>query len=53
MTNSEWIDFLSEQFDISRTSSKEMLHTMMSLKKRFSQGKVCLVKDLVKAESEE
>jgi len=59
LTNSEWIDFLSEQFDISRTSAKEMLHTMMSVKKEdnfkklFNQGKVCLVKDLVKEESEE
>ena len=33
LTNSEWIDFLTEQFDISRTSAKEMLHVMMSVKK--------------------
>lgn len=33
LTNSEWIDFLSEQFDISRTSAREMLHVMMSVKK--------------------
>ena len=33
LTNSEWIDFLVEQFDVSRTSAKEMLHTMMSVKK--------------------
>ena len=33
MTNREWIDFLTEQFDISRTSAKEMLHAMMSVKK--------------------
>ena len=45
LTNPEWIDFLSEQFDISRTSAKEMLHVMMSVKKEdnfkklFSQGK--------------
>lgn len=45
LTNSEWIDFLSEQFDISRTSSKEMLHVMMSVKrednfkKQFSDRK--------------
>ena len=25
LTNHEWIDFLTEQFDISRTSAKEML----------------------------
>lgn len=33
LTNSEWIDFLAEQFDISRTSAKEMLHAMMSVKR--------------------
>lgn len=33
LTNSEWIDFLAEQFDISRTSAKEMLHGMMSVKR--------------------
>lgn len=44
LTNPEWIGFLSEQFDISRTSAKEMLHAMMSVKKednfkkQFSQG---------------
>jgi len=32
-TNSEWLDFLCEQFEISRTSAKEMLHAMMSVKK--------------------
>ena len=33
LTNKEWIDFLSEQFDISRTSAREMLHGMMQWKK--------------------
>ena len=33
LSNKEWIDFLSEQFDISRTSARDMLHTMMSVKK--------------------
>jgi hypothetical protein len=33
LTNSEWIDFLCEQFEISRTSAKEMLHVMMSVKR--------------------
>ena len=33
LTNREWIDFLTEQFNISRTSAKEMLHVMMSVKK--------------------
>lgn len=45
LTNHDWINFLTEQFDISRTSAKEMLHVMMSVKKednfkkQFSQGK--------------
>ncbi len=33
LTNSEWIDFLSKQFDISRASAKDMLHAMMSVKR--------------------
>ena len=33
LTNSEWIDFLCEQFEISRTSAKDMLHAMMSVKR--------------------
>lgn len=33
MTNKEWIDFLSKEWNISRTSAKEMLHTMMIVKK--------------------
>jgi hypothetical protein len=45
LTNSEWIDFLCEQFEISRTSAKDMLHVMMSVKrednfkKQFNQGR--------------
>lgn len=33
LTNKEWVDFLSEQFDVSRTSAKDMLHAMMSVKR--------------------
>lgn len=33
LTNREWVDFLVKQFDISRTSAKEMLHGMMQMKK--------------------
>lgn len=33
MSNKEWIDFLVSQFDVSRTSAKEMLHCMMRCKK--------------------
>ena len=32
MSNKEWIDFLSEQFDVSRTSAREMLHGLMKWK---------------------
>lgn len=45
MTNRQWVDFLSAQFDISRTSAKEMLHGMMrwkkedNFKKMFNGGK--------------
>ena len=44
LTNAEWKKFLSEQFGVSKTSAKEMLHVMMSVKKEdnfkklFSQG---------------
>ena len=44
LTNAEWVNFLSKQFNISRTSAKKMLHVMMSVKKednfkkQFSQG---------------
>ena len=59
LTNTEWKEFLSEQFGVSKTSAKEMLHVMMSVKKEdnfkklFSQGQSRLVKNLVKAESED
>ena len=33
LTNTEWKEFLSEQFGVSKTSAKEMLHVMMSVKK--------------------
>lgn len=44
LSNREWIDFLVNQFDVSRTSARDMLHVMMSVKredtfkKRFSGG---------------
>lgn len=40
MTNRQWIDFLSAQFDISRTSAKEMLHGMMQWKKEDNLKKL-------------
>ena len=45
LTNAEWKDFLSEQFGISKSSAREMLHGMMSVKKednfkkQFNQGR--------------
>lgn len=44
LTNREWKDFLSEQFDVSKTSAAEMLHGMMrwkwedNFKKQFNGG---------------
>ena len=32
-TNVQWIDFLSDKFNVSRTTAKEMLHALMILKK--------------------
>ena len=45
MSNKEWVDFLSEQFTVSRTSAKEMLRGLMkwkaedNFKKQFSGGR--------------
>lgn len=33
MTNKEWLDLLSKEFNVSRTSARDMLHAMMSIKK--------------------
>lgn len=33
MTNKEWIDLLAQQFDVSRTTARNMLHGLMKLKK--------------------
>lgn len=44
MSNKEWIDFLSEQFNVSRTSARGMLHGLIkckaedNFKKQFSGG---------------
>lgn len=32
LTNIEWIDFLSKQFNVSRNSAKKMLHVMILIK---------------------
>lgn len=33
MSNKEWIDFLSEAFDVSRTTARDMLHSLCILKR--------------------
>lgn len=34
MNNKEWVDFLTKQFDVSRSTAKDMLHAMMKIKKK-------------------
>ena len=33
MTNQEWIDLLSKEFSVSRTSARDMLHAIMNIKR--------------------
>lgn len=33
MTNREWIDLLSKEFSVSRTSARDMLHAIMNIKR--------------------
>jgi len=33
MTNKEWIDLLSKEFNVSRTSARDMLHALMTIKR--------------------
>ena len=33
MTNREWIDLLSKEFNVSRTSARDMLHALMTIKR--------------------
>jgi hypothetical protein len=33
MTNQEWIDLLSKEFSVSRTSARDMLHALMTIKR--------------------
>ena len=33
MSNQEWLDLLSKEFDVSRTSARDMLHALMNIKK--------------------
>ncbi len=36
MTNSEWKEFLAEQWGVSKACAKEMLHAMYAIKKKDS-----------------
>lgn len=44
LSNKDWIDFLSKQFSVSRTTARGMLHSLMmwkasdNFKKEFSGG---------------
>ena len=40
MTNREWIDLLSKEFSVSRTSARDMLHALMTIKRydNFKRG---------------
>lgn len=33
MRNQEWIDLLSKEFNVSRTSARDMLHALMKIKR--------------------
>lgn len=39
MTNKEWIDLLSKEFNVSRTSAREMLHALMGIKNKDNAKK--------------
>lgn len=41
MTNQEWIDLLSKEFSVSRTSARDMLHALMTIKRYDNFKRVC------------
>lgn len=41
MTNKEWTDLLSKEFHVSRTTAKNMLHVLMSIKKSINICNYC------------
>lgn len=47
MTNKEWIDLLSELFNVSHTTARDMLHILMkckikdNFKKELQKGNKC------------
>lgn len=39
LTNKEWVDLLQKKFNVSRTSAKEMLHAIMTIKRNDNFNK--------------
>lgn len=39
MTNKEWIDLFSKEFNVSRTSARDMLHQIMIIKRHDNRKK--------------
>lgn len=39
MTDKEWVDFLSHEFHVSRSSAREMLHALMVIKNKDNAKK--------------
>ena len=40
MSNNEWISLIAREFKVSRTTAKEMLHSMYAVKKLKTDSKV-------------
>lgn len=39
MINKEWIDLLTKEFNVSRTSARDMLHQLMIIKRHDNRKK--------------
>lgn len=46
MTNKEWTDLLSKEFRVSRTTAKNMLHVLMTIKKSINICNYCKYADM-------
>ena len=40
MSNNEWIQLIAREFKVSRTTAKEMLHSMYAVKKLKTDSKI-------------
>ena len=48
MTNREWIDLLSKEFAVSRTSARDMLHALMTISgMTISRGRLILCRNRI------